>query len=170
MKTAAVIAEYNPFHNGHAWQLSKIRELASPDYIVVVLSGDYVQRGTPAILDKYSRAEMALRCGADLVLELPLAASCGSAQRFAEGAAAILDGLGAVDELWFGSEAGTEAPFLTLPDILLEEPESYQRALKDALRNGISIPAARLQALEQYLSGAPENHKAAEAASAVPKA
>lgn len=167
MKTAAVIAEYNPFHNGHAWQLSKIRELASPDYIVVVLSGDYVQRGTPAILDKYSRAEMALRCGADLVLELPLAASCGSAQRFAEGAAAILDGLGAVDELWFGSEAGTEAPFLTLPGILLEEPESYQRALKDALRNGISFPAARLQALEQYLSGSPENHKAAEAASAL---
>ena len=116
MKTAAVIAEYNPFHNGHAWQLSKIRELASPDYIVVVLSGDYVQRGTPAILDKYSRAEMAaaLRRGSGA------GAAAGRLLRqrpafLPKGPPLFWTAWAPVDELWFGSEAGTEAPFLTLP-------------------------------------------------------
>ena len=149
MRTAAVIAEYNPFPTGHAWQLRQIRELSSADSVVIILSGNYVQRGTPAILNKYVRAEMALRCGADLVLELPLAAACGSAQRFAEGAAAILTGLGTVDELWFGSEAGTEEPFRKLAEFLLEEPEDYRSALRAALKNGASFPAARMAALEQ---------------------
>ena len=90
MRTAAIITEYNPFHNGHAYQLDRVRQLSGADFILVVMSGDFVQRGTPAIFDKYLRAEMALRCGADLVLELPCAAASGSAPRFASGAACLL--------------------------------------------------------------------------------
>jgi predicted nucleotidyltransferase len=150
MKTAAVIAEYNPFHNGHAWQLQAVREISAPDCLAVVMSGDYVQRGVPAILDKHVRAEMALRCGADLVLELPCAAAAGSAQRFADGALAVLEGLGVVDELWFGSEAGTLEPFLALTDVLCEEPEDYRLALRRALQRGATFPAARTEALAGF--------------------
>lgn len=147
MRTAAIITEYNPFHNGHAYQLDRVRQLSGADFILVVMSGDFVQRGTPAIFDKYLRAEMALRCGADLVLELPCAAASGSAPRFASGAAALLDGLNVVDELWFGSEEGRMEPFAALADFLSHEPENFRLKLKDCLRSGVSFPSARMQAL-----------------------
>lgn len=151
VKTAAIIAEYNPFHNGHAYQLEEVRKRSGADYLIVLMSGDFVQRGTPAIFDKYVRTETALLNGADLVLELPLFCSTGSAQRFAEGAAAILDGLGIVDELWFGSEEGDLERFAGITDILMEEPKEYKESLKEALRGGLSYPAARSRALSLYL-------------------
>ncbi len=147
MKTAAVIAEYNPFHNGHAYQLAEIRKRSGADFLIILMSGDFVQRGTPALFDKYVRTEAALQSGADLVLELPLAFAAGSAQRFAEGAVSILDGLGIVDELWFGSEEGTSERFSELADLLLQEPEEFQSCLKAELKKGCSYPAARSLAL-----------------------
>ena len=112
MRTVGIIAEYNPFHSGHEYHLKEAKKKAAADYAVVVMSPDFVQRGTPAIFDKYTRAEMALRSGADLVLELPVCYACGSAEFFAEGAVALLDRIGVVDALCFGSEA-EESAFLS---------------------------------------------------------
>ena len=153
MTITAVIAEYNPFHNGHAYQLAKARELTGADYLVVIMSGDFVQRGAPAILDQHDRAELALLGGADLVLQLPCHFALGSAQHFARGAVSLLTALGCVDFLCFGSEYGDTAPFLELADVLLHEPEEYRKLLSGLLRNGLSFPAARAQALSAYFSG-----------------
>ena len=106
MNVVGVITEYNPFHNGHKYQLDKIKELTHADYCVVVMSGDFVQRGSPALIDKYSRTKMALLNGADLVLELPVYYATGSAEYFAAGAIALLDRLGIVNSICFGSECG----------------------------------------------------------------
>ena len=104
MKVNGIIAEYNPFHNGHKYQLDESLRLTGADYTVVIMSGDFVQRGAPALLDKHLRAEMALRCGADLVLEIPSIYSASSAEYFAMGAVSVLDKLGVVTHLCFGSE------------------------------------------------------------------
>ena len=105
MKIAAVIAEYNPFHNGHAYQLHRIKDHYGYDFVIVVMSGDFTQRGEPAIADKYARTRMALLSGADLVIELPAYYACASAEYFATGAVSLLHGLGCVDALFFGSES-----------------------------------------------------------------
>lgn len=152
MKTAAVIAELNPCHAGHAYFLQEVRRQSGADCVIAVMSGDFVQRGEPAVFDKYVRTDMALRCGADLVLELPAASACSSAQRFAEGAAAILDRLQIVDELWFGSEAGTIGPFLEVSEAMLQESPLFRSLLKEALAEGLSFPAAREQALTSTVS------------------
>lgn len=152
MKVIGIIAEYNPFHNGHAYLIRKARELSGADAVVAVMSGDFVQRGVPAIYDKYVRTRMALAGGCGLVLELPLAAATGSAQRFAEGACAVLDGIGVIDELWFGSEAGSMDLFHVLAGVLSEEPPAYQTFLKKRLAEGCSFPRAREDALVFYIS------------------
>ena len=105
MKTVGIIAEYNPFHNGHLYQIEKAKELSQADYVIVIMSGNFVQRGTPALLDKYARCESALFCGADLVIELPVCFACGSAEYFAKGAVSLLHELHA-DAICFGSECG----------------------------------------------------------------
>ena len=148
MKVSAIIAEYNPFHMGHAYQIREVRARSACDYLIVLMSGDFVQRGTPAVFDKFTRAEMAARCGADLVLQLPLAAACGSADRFAEGAVCLLNRLGVVDELWFGSECGEIEPFLSCAKLLAGESPAYAEALKRALKQGLCFPAAREAALK----------------------
>lgn len=101
MNTVGIIAEYNPFHNGHAYHIRKAKELTGADYCIVVMSGDFVQRGAPAMMDKYLRARIALLNGADLVLELPVYYALGSAEYFAGGAVTLLDKLGIVDSLCF---------------------------------------------------------------------
>ena len=106
MTVTGIIMECNPFHEGHAYLLEEARRQTAADYIIVVMSGDYVQRGEPAVFDKYIRAEQILQAGADLVLELPLYAACGSAEYFARGGIALLDRLGVVTDLCFGSESG----------------------------------------------------------------
>ncbi len=151
MKIAAIITEYNPLHRGHAYQLEEVRRRSGADSIIVLMSGDYVQRGCPAIFDKFLRAEMALLCGADLVLELPCACAAASAPRFAQGAVALLQGLGVVDQLWFGSEAGQIEPFLALADLLSQEPACYRHGLQAALSEGHSFPKARMLALAACL-------------------
>lgn len=106
MKVCGIIAEYNPFHNGHAHIQAEAKKATGADFLIVIMSGDYVQRGEPALLDKHIRTKMALEQGADAVFELPTAFATGSAQYFARGAVSHLDALGVVDFLVFGSESG----------------------------------------------------------------
>ncbi len=149
MKVTGIIAEYNPFHNGHAYQIRQIKEEHGSDYVVVVMSGDFVQRGECALVDKYARAKMAVLSGADLVLELPVFYSTASAPNFALGGVAILHALGCVDELCFGSESGEISHFYEVASILKDEPDDYRRGLSECLKKGMSFPAARAQALAE---------------------
>ena len=168
MKVTGIIAEYNPFHNGHAYHLQKTREDLGSDFIVVVMSGNYVQRGAPTIIDKYSRCEMALKCGADLVLELPSCFSTASAEYFAFGGVAILDKLGIVDNLCFGTESldsilkdkGTISEtdsenildyFRKIAALLIDEPEDFKQIVKEGMKNGSSHAAAISEAVEKTL-------------------
>lgn len=149
MKTVGIIAEYNPFHNGHKYHLEQAKALSGADYAVVVLSGDFTQRGTPSLVSKYARCEMALMGGVDLVLELPVCFSLGSAEYFARGAVTLLDSLG-VDALCFGSECGDLSSLKLAADILYREPDEFKKLLLDHQRNGMSFPAARSLALSKY--------------------
>lgn len=158
MKIAAIIAEYNPFHKGHAYHIEKTRELTGADYVVTVMSGDFVQRGAPAIVNKYKRTEMALSCGADAVLELPLPYAVSSAEYFAGGGVTLLHKLNCIDYLSFGSECGEINQLDKLADVLLSEPLTYREALADKLKEGLSFPVARCKALtETFFPGDAED-------------
>ncbi len=148
MKTVGIIAEYNPFHNGHAYQIARAREVSGADYCIVVMSGSFVQRGAPAFVDKYTRAEAALKNGADLVLELPVIYALSSAEFFASGAVALLDRLGVTDSLCFGSECGDISVLSEFAEKLLGEDEVFKKVLDSQLRSGQSYPNARNAALQ----------------------
>lgn len=150
MRTLAVIAEYNPFHNGHAYHLSEARRLTGAKHAMAIMGGNFLQRGEPAMWDKYTRAEMCTRAGIELVLELPFAYAAGSAMDFANGAVCILDALHAVDYLCFGAETADVALFEQLSEIIVDEPEAYREQLRHYLASGISYPAARSLALTAY--------------------
>lgn len=152
MKIVGLIAEYNPFHNGHEYHIRKAKEVSGADAAIVIMSGDYVQRGVPAIMPKRLRARMALLSGADAVFELPVCYSTASAELFAEGAVSFLEQLGVVDHLCFGSECNDLAGMKHIADILYEEPDEYRKLLQEYLRAGNSFPAARQMALSSYLS------------------
>lgn len=147
MKVTGIIAEYNPFHNGHLYQLKTAKETWDTDFIIVVLSGDFMQRGIPGILDKWERTKMALGCGADLVLELPVLSACASAEPFAAGGVTLLEKTGVVTNLCFGAESDDLPAFYKLAEFLNREPAAYQDALRAQLRLGKSFPAARNAAL-----------------------
>lgn len=151
MKIVGLITEYNPFHNGHRYHIEKALELTQADAAVVVMSGNFVQRGTPAIMPKHLRAGIALKSGAAVVLELPVCYATGSAEYFALGAVSILEQLGCVDAICFGTESGDLKPLQEIADILVEEPEEYKNALQNHLRLGVSFPIARQKALSDYL-------------------
>ena len=143
-----VVAEYNPFHKGHAFHLEQTRERVGHDCgVVAVMSGDFVQRGENAIYSKFTRAEAAVRSGCDLVIELPLPWSIASAEGFARGAVGLLGALGVVTYLSFGSESGDLPPLHTLA-LELMKPD-FSEALKAELQNGCSFAAARQAALEK---------------------
>ncbi|MEE1085928.1 MAG: nucleotidyltransferase [Schaedlerella sp.] len=150
MKIVGLITEYNPFHNGHYYHIQKAKQITSADYAVIIMSGDFVQRGTPAIIPKRLRAQMALHCGADAVFELPVCYSTGSAEFFAEGTISFLDQLGIVDFLCFGSESNNLPGLQSIADVLLEEPEDYRIILQSYLKSGLSFPAARQKSLTDY--------------------
>lgn len=157
MRTAGIIAEYNPFHEGHRYHIEETRRKGRADYVIAVMSGDYVQRGEPAIVDKYLRTEMALRGGADAVIELPCAYATASAEQFALAGVRLLDSLGVVDLLSFGSEWAGAGDYEALADILCQEPEEYKEKLKEGLRQGLSFPAARQEALSGLFPGKEES-------------
>ena len=146
-----IIAEYNPFHNGHAYHIQEAKLHSNAKYCIVVMSGDFVQRGSPAIFDKYIRTHMALLGGADLVLEIPPAFATSSAEDFAACGVALLDRLGIVTHLCFGSECGDSKILNELAQILSEEPEDFSQYLKEFVSNGFSYPQARELALSCYL-------------------
>ena len=147
-----VIAEYNPFHNGHAFHIQEAKRLCNASYCGVVMSGDFVQRGAPAIFDKYARAFMALSSGADLVVEMPPAFALASAEDFAFCGVSLLESLGVVTHLCFGSECGHVAPLMDLARILACEPWPFVQALRREVASGLSYPKARQKALAQYLA------------------
>jgi predicted nucleotidyltransferase len=151
MKVVGLITEYNPFHNGHKYHIEQAKEITGADYCVAVMSGNFVQRGTPAVMDKYSRAKMALNNGVDLVLELPVCYATGSAEYFAHGAISILDKLGVVNTLCFGSECGNISLLTSAAQFLLHAPEAFENQLQDYMREGLTYPAARLKALEHSM-------------------
>ena len=153
MRAAGVIAEFDPFHNGHAYFLRRVRELTSADFIIVVMSGDYTQRGNPALLRKSLRTEAALMNGADIVLELPVQYATASAELFALGGVSILDSLKLADFLCFGTESDDMEALSMAADILASETEAFKESLDQKLREGMSYPAARLQALQDKQGG-----------------
>lgn len=150
MKVTGIIAEYNPFHNGHLYQLDQVRQNGS-DFLIVVMSGDFLQRGTPALLDKWTRARMALSNGADLVIELPSVFATASAQYFARGGVSILDKLGVVDSISFGCESDDLSLLKKCSSYLSEEPDEYKKKLQSLLKEGRSFPKAREEALTSLL-------------------
>lgn len=152
MKTVGIIAEYNPFHNGHAYHIEEAKKVTGADCAVIIMSGNFVQRGAPAILDKYTRTKMALLSGADLVIELPTLFATSSAEFFALGSVLTLEKLHNIDFLCFGSEEGKLEPFLEASSFLLEESSSFKANLSLFLKQGNSFPKARAKALnlEQF--------------------
>lgn len=146
-KIAGIIAEYNPFHLGHQYQMETLRRQTRADYIVVMMSGNFVQRGEPALFETDARVRMALLGGADLVLELPALFSTGSAEDFARGAVSLLEGLGCISFLSFGSESGDVEPLWKVAEILAMEPPAFSKALAPLLSAGLPFPKARAQAL-----------------------
>lgn len=150
MKIVGLITEYNPFHNGHKYHLEKALEITESDAAIVIMSGDFVQRGTPAIMSKHLRAESALKGGASVVLELPSCYASGSAEYFASGAVSILHSLNCVDSICFGSECGDISKLYKIAEILVSEPEEYQLLLQKYLKAGNAFPLARQKALADY--------------------
>lgn len=149
----AVISEYNPFHNGHLKHLNYSKELTKADFSIAVITGNFVQRGEPSLVDKWTKAEMALKAGFDIVIELPTIYSISSAENFAEGAIKILNNLGIVDYLSFGSELGEIAPLDDLANLLYKEPKELSLLISQHVKTGISYPKARELALMQFLGG-----------------
>ena len=152
MKIAAIIAEYNPFHNGHKFHIEETKKIA--DAVVVIMSGSFVQRGEPAIFSKFSRAKTAVLNGADLVLELPFLYSTASSRDFAYGAVKILNKLNVVDFLSFGSESGDIEYLKKIA--FLDESEEFKAEIKALLKKGISYPAAKEEALKKCNLPCPE--------------
>lgn len=170
MRISSIISEYNPFHEGHKYHMENTKKITNSDYTIVIMSGDFTQRGTPAIIDKYARTRQALLYGADLVLELPVCFATASAEGFAFGAVSILDKLGVVDSLVFGSESGDIDRIKRISDFLAKESitsndskslvnfeqfnmadeiHSYRKYLQFFLKQGLSFPKARSKALSE---------------------
>ncbi len=161
MKVNGIIAEYNPFHNGHKYHLETSLGSTGADYTIIAMSGNFMQRGTPGMIHKYARAEMALKNGADLVLEIPSFYACASAEYYAHGAVSLLDQLGVVDHLCFGSECGDVAVLTQIAEILAKEPAAFRKHLTTCLKQGHSYPTARSLALAGYLEehcASPKEH------------
>lgn len=150
MKTLGIIVEYNPFHNGHLYHLSKAKEITKADYVVAVMSGNFLQRGEPAIINKWVRTEMAINAGIDLVIEIPFAFSTQDANGFAFGAVNLLDSLQVVDYLCFGSETHHLDILYPISRFLHIETQQYKELIKEKSKNGYEYPKARSQALCEY--------------------
>lgn len=151
MKVVGIITEYNPFHNGHKLHLETTKETTSADGIVCVMSGNFTQRGIPAILDKWTRAKMAVENGVDLVLEIPTLFAVSSAEFFAKGAVDLLNSLGIVDSLCFGSESDDIDLIYSIANILTNEPAELKMIIKHEMDNGEPFTKARSTAILKYL-------------------
>lgn len=151
MSVVGLITEYNPFHNGHLYHIQEAKRVSGADTVVVIMSGNFVQRGTVAMIDKYTRTRMALMAGADIVIELPVCYATASAEYFALGAVSILDQLGFVDSIVFGSECGNVDLLKELARLYEKEPTAVTQEIRSLIRNGFTYPAARAAAMIHYL-------------------
>lgn len=151
-KILAIICEYNPFHNGHLHQLNESIKLVKPDYVVCIMSGNFVERGNTALINKWARTEMALNSGVDMVIELPTIYSISSAENFASGAIKILNSFNLDTVLSFGSECGDIAILNKFAEILYKEPTEYVTMLNHELSKGLSFPKARENAMLLYIN------------------
>lgn len=151
-KVLGIISEYNPFHNGHLYHLIKSKKITGAEYTIAVIGGNFTQRGNCSLIDKWSKTEMALLNGIDLVIELPVLYSVSSAENFAEGAIKILDSLKIVDTISFGTETSDINILDKFADILYNEPKEYKAILSHELSKGVSYPKARENALMMYLN------------------
>ena len=156
-KVLGIIAEYNPFHNGHLYHLETSKKLTDADYTVAIISGNFTQRGSTSIVDKWSKTKMALENGIDLVIELPVLYSISSAENFADGAIKILNSLGIVDYLSFGAETSDISILNNIANILCSEHEEYKNLLSIELEKGLSFPKARVNALLDYIKNTDDN-------------
>ena len=143
MKTVGIIAEYNPFHNGHKYQIEKAKEITGADTVIVIMSGCFTQQGNIAIVDKFQRAEIAIKNGADLVIELPAIFATCSAEMFAYGAVNILDKLNTIDYLVFGTECDNIDVLNNIANQLISNKNIIDASIKNKLKNGISYAVAR---------------------------
>ena len=157
MRVSSIISEYNPFHEGHKYHMENAKKITNSDYTIVIMSGDFTQRGIPAIIDKHARTKQALLNGADLVLELPVCFATASAEGFAFGAVSILDKLRVVDSLVFGSECGDIDCIKNMADFLVSEPAEYKERLQFFLKQGLSFPKARANVLGEVFFDLDEN-------------
>jgi len=151
MKTVGLVVEYNPLHNGHRYHFEQAKLATGAEACVIVMSGNFLQRGEPAVVSKWARTEMALRQGIDLVIELPVPFATATAEIFALGAVSILHRLGVVDSICFGSESGDINWMKTLAKALAEEPAEFSRELKEGLSAGLAYPSAYARAATNYM-------------------
>ena len=150
-----IVSEYNPFHNGHLMHLNYSKDLTKADFTIAIMTGNFVQRGDTSLIDKWTKTEMALKAGIDLVIELPTVYATSSAENFADGAIKILDSLGIVDYLSFGSELGELGPIDAVASVLAREPKDLSNLITRQLKSGLSYPKAREIALNMYFGTSP---------------
>lgn len=151
MKVVGLVTEYNPFHKGHLYHIEASKKLTRADYCVVVMSGNFVQRGEPAIVDKWTRAKTALLSGADVVIELPVHYATSSAEFFSSASIALLQNSGIVDSICFGSESGDLNSLEPVAKVLSNEPLQFKALLSNFLCEGVNFPTARAKALSLFL-------------------
>jgi predicted nucleotidyltransferase len=151
MNISGIIVEYNPLHNGHLYHINKTKELTNCDALICVMSGNFAQRGIPSSIDKWTKTKMALNNGVDLVIEIPTIYSVSSAEFFSYGSVSLLNSLGIVDNICFGSEHGDINDIYNISNILLQEPAEFKSLLKTYLSQGLVFPQARANALYDYL-------------------
>ncbi|MGO1041311.1 nucleotidyltransferase [Clostridioides difficile] len=151
MNILGLIVEYNPFHNGHIYHLSKSIEKTNATHTVAIMSGNFLQRGEPALFDKYTRAKIAVENGVDLVIELPTMFACQSAEIFSHGAITILNSLNCISSVCFGSEEGNTDILYSIAEILANEPKEFKLLLKKYLDDGMLFPVARANSLFDYI-------------------
>ena len=152
MNILGLVVEYNPFHNGHLYHLKKSKEITNATHTVAIMSGNFLQRGEPALFDKYTRAKAAVENGVDLVIELPTLFACQSAEIFSHGAIATLNSLNCINSVCFGSEVGNIDMLYTIANILVNEPNDFKLSLKSYLKEGMLFPTARSNALFDYIN------------------
>lgn len=151
-KVVGIIAEYNPFHNGHSYHIQNTKAQTGADFVVAVMTGNFTQRGNTSVINKWEKTKMALNGDADLVIELPTIYSVSSAENFANGAVKILNELGIVDTISFGMEADDVSTLNNIANVLVNEPPEYKTILEHELSKGNSFPKARENALMMYLN------------------
>ncbi|MCD7950711.1 MAG: nucleotidyltransferase [Erysipelotrichaceae bacterium] len=150
MRILGLIVEYNPFHNGHIYHIKKAQELVHPDITIAIMSSSFVQRGEPAIIDKWQRSAIAIEYGVDIVIELPFVYSCQSADYFSQGALFLLNAMGVTD-LCFGSEIGNIDVFIDIAQTIKDHEDIYNQYVKNYMKQGLRYPDATNQALEDIM-------------------